>query len=504
MGFRAHPSVPQRALMLNYLTTAKYLNGIRCLKRLWYEENIPETAVPASLSEQHLFDQHEDVKFRAYQQFPDGLHIDAVNPDIALQQTEAAISRSEPCLFDAAFRLNGLFVRCDVLQKDKNGWRIIGIRASKRVKTVHYLSLALQKYVLAKHGIPIIATQLMLLNGESVYPDLSNLFVIHDVTNKVSLIQNNVSYDLRTFKMILGREVAPNVMIGKNLCNQPHVCPFKARCWASIPKNSVFTIPRIKDPEATSLAESGIFRLSDLPIDYSLTPTQKIYVNSVLRNEPVIDKTAIREKLANLQYPIHFLDFEADRPAIPRFNGFTPYQEFPFQYSCHVLQRDGKITHHEYLHTDPTDPSLPLLKSLLGHISDSGSVVVYNAAFERGILRMLVESFPEWTSAVQSIISRLWDQMVILRKHYEHPDFRGSRSLKVVLPVLVPQLSYRHLDIQQGEDAPAAWNLMLNTDSESEKRMWIAHLRAYCKMDTLAMVEIHRVLREKSTHYAVE
>ena len=84
--------------------------------------------------------------------------------------------------------------------------------------------------------------------------------------------------------------------------------------------------------------------------------------------------------------------------------------------------------------------------------------------------------------------------MVILRKHYEHPDFCGSRSLKVVLPVLVPWLSYEDLDVQEGADAPAAWNLMLNTNSESEKRMWIEHLREYCKMDTLAMVEIHKVL----------
>ena len=490
--------------MPNHLTTAKYLNGIRCFKRLWYEENTQEPVGTASLSQQQLFNQLAEVKTRAYQQFPDGLHIDAKNLNLALQQTDIAISLNEPCLFEAAFRLNGTYVRCGILQRDKNGWRIIDVHASKRVKKQYLLSLALQKYVLTEQEFPISATQLMLLNGESVYPDLSNLFVIEDVTDRVNLIQKNVSYDLQAFKMILNREVAPNVMIGKKLCNQPHVCPFKTLCWSGIPKNSVFTIPRIRDPEATSLAENGIFRLSNLPIDFSLTPPQNTYVKSVLNNEPIIDKTAIRQEIANLQYPIHFLDFEADRPAIPRFNGFTPYQEFPFQYSCHVLQSDGRVTHYEYLHTDPTDPSLFLLKSLLGHISDSGSVVVYNATFERGILKQLAESFPEYTPAVQSIISRLWDQMVILRKYYEHPDFCGSRSLKVVLPVLVPRFSYRQLNIQTGADAPAAWNLMLNTDNASEKKVWSEHLRAYCKMDTLAMLEIHKVLEEKSTHHTVE
>lgn len=490
--------------MLSYLTIAKYLNGIRCFKRLWYEEHTPETAAPPSLSQQRLFDQRAEIKNHAYHQFPEGLHINTENSELAVQQTENAMRRGEPCLFEAAFRLNGIYVRCDIIQKEENGWRIIEVRTSKRVKKEYYLSLALLKHVLDEQDIPISATQLMLLNGECVYPELSNLFVIEDVTDTVNLIQKNVRYDLQAFKMILDRDTAPNVIIGKNLCNLPHVCPFKKRCWTSIPKNSVFTIPRIRDPEATALAENGIFHLPDLPTDFPLTPTQNIYVSSVLNNKPTIDKTAIRQELSNLQYPIHFLDFEADRPAIPMFEGFTPYQEFPFQYSCHVLHSDGTLTHHEYLHTDPTNPSLPLAKSLLNHISDHGSVVVYNTIFERGILKKLAESFSEYTQALQSIVNRLWDQMVLLRKYYEHPDFCGSRSLKVVLPVLVPQLSYKDLDIQEGADAPAAWNLMLNTNSESEKQMWINHLRAYCKMDTLAMVEIHRVLQKQSTHSAVE
>ena len=207
--------------MPNYLTTAKYLNGIHCFKRLWYAENIQEPVAPVSLSQQQVFDHLEAVKTRAYQQFPEGLHINAQNPDLAIQQTEIAISLNESCLFEAAFRLNGTFVRCGILQKDENGWRIIEVHASKRVKKAYLLSLALQKYILTEQGIPISATQLMLLNDESVYPDLSNLFIFEDVIDKVNQIQNNVSYDLRTFKMILDREAAPNVMIGKNYAISP-------------------------------------------------------------------------------------------------------------------------------------------------------------------------------------------------------------------------------------------------------------------------------------------
>lgn len=488
--------------MPNYLTTAKYLNGIHCPKRLWYEERQTETPSPFSLSQQHLFNQRKTVKTHAYRQFPEGVHITAESFDIALQQTESAINSGVSYLFDAAFHFNGIIVRCDILHKSETGWQLIEIRASKKVKKEYLRSLALQRYVLDKQNITVSATHLMLLNEECVYPDWSNLFTSEDVTDQVNVLKREIPSHLRTLKTILDKDIEPDVLIGKNLCNRPHTCSFKTSCWTFVPKNSVFTIPKIKNPEATSLAAQGIFRLSDLPIDFPLTPAQSTYVNSVLDNKPIVNRVAIKQELADLQYPLYFLDFETDRPAIPRFDGFKVYEEFPFQYSCHVLQRDGELTHHEYLHTDPTDPRLPLLKSLLTAISDRGSIIVYNWSVERRILRNLGEAFPQYDSVLQSIIERLWDQLPILRKHYEHPGFYGSKSLKTVLPVLVPSLSYKNLDIQGGEDAPAVWNLMLNTNNETEKQEWIRHLRAYCELDTLAMVEIHKVLQEKSTHHA--
>ncbi|MYC74172.1 DUF2779 domain-containing protein [Candidatus Poribacteria bacterium] len=484
------------------LTTAQYLDGIHCLKRLWYKEKHPEKALSPSLYQQRLLDEHAAVKTLAYSYFPAGVPIETEAPDVAVRHTQIAMRRGESCLFNAAFRSNGTFVRCDILQKYGNGWRIIDIRASKKFKKEYLLNLALQKYILDTCHIPISATHLILLNDACVYPDLSNLFVGEDVTGAVNLLEQRVPDYLSTFNTIRKRDTEPSVLIGKSLCNRPDRCAFKAPCWAFVPKNSVFTIPKITDPEATALAENGIFRLSDLPADFSLTPAQRIYVDSVLENKPAIDGVAIRQVLATLQYPIHFLDFEADRPAIPRFDGFKVHEEFPFQYSCHVLHADGAVTHHEYLHTDTTDPRPLLLKSLLSHISDRGSIVVYNLSFERRILINLAASFPEYASALQSIIERLWDQLTVIRKHYEHPDFCGSKSLKSVLPVLVPSLSYKTLDIQEGGDAPAVWNLMLSANSETEKQEWHRRLRAYCKLDTLAMVEIYKVLQEESTYPA--
>ena len=127
----------------------------------------------------------------------------------------------------------------------------------------------------------------------------------------------------------------------------------------------------------------------DILFPYDLTMTENDYVNMVLNNQPEIDNEAIRDKLPELKYPIHFFDFETSSPAVPRFEGLRSYQQFPFQYSCHILQSDGSLTHHEYLRTDTTDPRLPLVESLLNHISGVGSVVVYSASFERRVLEDL-------------------------------------------------------------------------------------------------------------------
>ena len=158
------------------------------------------------------------------------------------------------------------------------------------------------------------------------------------------------------------------------------------------------------------------------------------------------------------------------------------------------MEQDGAVTHHEYLHTDKSDPRKPLLESLLNHVSNNGSVVVYNASFEKGVLQDLAAAFPEHASTLQSIIDRLWDQLDIFRNHYTHPDFCGSNSLKDVLPVLVLSLRYENLDVQDGLEAQAVWNLMLESKNVHEKMDMIKNLREYCKLDTLATLEIHKVL----------
>ena len=479
--------------MVYSLTKSKYLHGLQCHKRLWYEQNHPCRATPTSKSQQQLIDQGGEVGRLARDHFPEGRLIDARDPVESVKQTQEAIRSGIPYIFEASFIFNDIWVRCDILEKDSNSWKIIEVKASNEVKKEHLPDLAIQKHVLTEYGIPITGTKVMHTNRECVYPNLSNLFVTEDVTDQVDPLMNDVPNNIETFKTILAEDVEPEVSIGEQ-CEKPHRCPFKEYCWKDVPEHSIFTIPRLRRDKKTELVDRDSLSIHDLPDDFRLTENQRAHVDMVLNNQPEIDNEAIRSLLSELEYPIHFFDFETSNPAIPRFEGLKLFRHFPFQYSCHILQSDGSLTHHGYLHADKTDPRLPLIESLLNDICDVGSVVVYHASFECQRLKELAQYFPERSAALQSIISRLWDQELIFKRHYKPPGFYGSTSLKYVLPVLVPWLSYEDLDIQEGNDAQAVWDVMIEITNEAEKNDMINHLKEYCKRDTLATVEIRKAL----------
>jgi hypothetical protein len=470
------------------------MSGLQCRKRLWYEINQPAQRGPIGLTQQRITDQGDEVGRHARRRFPDGRLIEATGSR-ALKATQAAIAEGATCLFEAAFAFDDILIRCDILQRNPDHtWTLIEVKSSTSVKPEHYWDAAIQTYVLTGVGLEIRRVQLMYLNNQDCYhPDLSNLFVLQDMTAELTPLLRQVAHHKQGFLNILAAADAPEQPIGQH-CHQPHPCPFKENCWHQVPQASIFTIPRLHWDKKTALIEQGIVAIADLPPTLKLSQTQQAYVETVQRNQPVIDRVAIAARLAELTYPIHFFDFETLNPAIPRFDGMKPHEHLPFQYSCHILHPDGRLEHHEYLQTETTDPRLPLIQALISHIGPVGSVVAYQTAFEASVLKKLAASFSQYHEPLLSICSRLWDQHDIFKYHYRHPAFLGKTSIKKVLPVVVPSLSYDCLEIRQGDEAQTVWEVMLQTTNAVHKQRLIDHLKAYCKLDTQAMLEIHQVL----------
>jgi hypothetical protein len=191
------------------------------------------------------------------------------------------------------------------------------------------------------------------------------------------------------------------------------------------------------------------------------------------------------------------MDFESLYPALPRFAGMWPYAQIPFQWSVHRQTTPGQpVEHLEFLADDEHDPRPAFIESLLATVGNSGTIVVYNATYESSRLAELAAHLPEYADRIERIRPRLWDMLSVIRKHVYHARFKGSFSIKSVLPALVPEMSYERMPVANGEAAGLAWDQMIRTDPGSAERLRLkSALLAYCRQDTFAMVRLLDVLQ---------
>tara|TARA_B100000949_G_C13986440_1_gene327335 strand:- start:63 stop:482 length:420 start_codon:yes stop_codon:yes gene_type:complete len=135
-----------------------------------------------------------------------------------------------------------------------------------------------------------------------------------------------------------------------------------------------------------------------------------------------------------------------------------------------------------------------LLEALRGDIGPTGSVVSWHASFEKSRNKEMALLFPEYSDFLQDMNERTVDLEDVFKSAYVDARFDGSTSIKKVLPVLCPELSYKGLEVQDGASAMDAWEQMIKaTGAEADQRA--SSLLSYCKLDTFAMVKIHLFLR---------
>src|SRR5579859_5281174 len=159
------------------------------------------------------------------------------------------------------------------------------------------------------------------------------------------------------------------------------------------------------------------------------------------------------------------------------------YLQILTQFSIHHRESiDAEPTHSEYLADPRRDCERELAEALIAAVGDRGSVIVYSD-FEEKRIKALQGSYPDLADRLELILARLIDLLPVVRDNVYHPDFRGSFSLKHVLPALVPNLSYEDLDIRNGEMAVARFARMalgqVVGDAVQRTRL---QLLEYCKL----------------------
>lgn len=484
------------------LSKSTFLRGSQCLKSLYLHFHKPELKDPISSMQQAIFSQGHEVGKIAQQLFPGGTDAGIYVPDryqLSIELTQELIAQGTAVIYEAGFSVDDLHCFVDILVRDGDSWKAFEVKSSTQVKPVNLLDAAFQYHVMTKCGLHLSDISLITLNTSYERTgdlNIRELFKTESVLEPVLSLQDKVEQAVEDFFFTLNSPIQPAIDIGP-YCSDPYDCDFRSHCWQHIPEYSIFNISRLGADKKWELYRSGILKFEDIPEDFKLNVGQWQQVMAELKGETHIDKTAVRNFTGGLKYPLYFLDFESFQPAIPLFDHSHPYQQIVFQYSLHILESEHAPTQHfAFLaDADGTDPRPDFIQKLIRDIGITGDILVYNRSFEASRLKEIAAAFPNFKFSISNIVSRMKDLMDIFQKRrYYVPEMQGSFSIKQVLPALVPGFSYKDLSINDGGSASLAFTTMLGEKDPEKITETRNNLLEYCKLDTLAMVEILKVL----------
>jgi hypothetical protein len=420
----------------------------------------------------------------------------------ALKQTQAALAaRPKRPVFEAAASYRSLNVRADLLIPIRGGYHLAEVKSSTSVKEYHLADAAVQTWVLRGAGIPVKSVELRHINREFVYPgndDYRGLFAHGDIQADVEELQREVPKWVEDATAVLGG-AEPDVAMGDH-CDAPFECPFKTHCAGLAGPGPKYPVTLLKGKNGKRLAEElareGIVDLRDVPVS-RLSDDEKLRrIHAAVKSgQPFLDPAA-RHAIAAWPKPHYHLDFETIDFAVPRWAGTRPYQQVPFQWSCHIDAGDGELEQATFLDLSGSDPSRACAEALVKALGSRGAVIAYNAGFEKGVIARLAERFPDLSERLLAINARVVDLLPVVRNHYYHRDLFGSFSMKAVLPTVAPDMDYSGLDeVQDGGGAQMAYLEAIRPETTEARREALrAKLLAYCERDTLAMIEVERAL----------
>ena len=483
------------------LSKSRFLSGSQCHLRLWHDFHAPDLADDASDVLHAVFNTGHEVGELACRRYPSGHFVahDHRHIEEALAETRRVIEEgSAPALFEAAFEYQGLFARADVIERlPGGGWRLVEVKSTTRLKDIFVLDVAFQLRVLRGAGLDVRDAGVLTLDRTYVYDgerlDLDALFQLHGVSEEAEAMLDSVGEQAREMQILIANAVSPDIAPGDH-CFAPYFCPYYAHCTRDQPslEHGIDELPGLDARRRDALKARGIEEIRDIPGDFSLSWLQRI-VRQAVREERAKVYGDIHGALASVTPPIHHLDFETFAPAVPRFTDTRPYDPIPFLFSVHTERNGLPPAHADYLHEGKDDPRPQLADRLIEAVGREGTICTYTG-YERQVLWGLIRSLPDRAEALRAMEERLFDLHRAVRSSYYHPAFRGSFSIKNVLPVVSPDTGYGDLAIADGRTAAARYVLALETADLEQRQQMFDDLRAYCARDTLATVKVREAL----------
>ncbi len=489
-----------------YLSKSRYCMAVQCKKMVWLEkyksefaerkasDTVLENGIQVGNLAKRLFVKCEDIEFNK-------------NFDIMVEQTKRKLENKPNVIIEASFNYNNNFCSVDILKNDLDGIEIYEVKSSTKIDDIYLDDISYQYYILNKLQFNIKKACIIYINNNYVKQgnlELNRLFNIEDVTmiakEKQKEIENNI-YELNKY-MEKNKDIEPKDDIGIK-CFKPYECEFWEYCTRNLPRPNVFDIKggmHLKNKfEKYYDGKISFEDLQSENLNYKYLEQIKFELNEL---PPKIDKEAIRKIMETLKYPLYFLDYETYQVAIPEIDGTKPYQQLPFQYSLHILRKEGeKLEHKEFLaEIDDKEFIRHFAESLIKDIPDNGSIIIYNKAFEPSRNKEIAAMYKDLKNDLERINRNMVDFLEpFQQRKYYTKEMKGSASIKYVLPALYPndpELNYHNLKVvHNGSEAKEAF-LSLKEKTKEEQERIRKGLLVYCELDTYAMVKIWEKFNE--------
>lgn len=488
------------------LSKSTYMRGLKCHKSLYLNKYAKDLRDDTSDSQQYIFDQGTNIGLLAQELFSQGVDLTPesfYDYSESIARTQELIQKKEKVIYEAAFLFDEVLCAIDILVFDGKSYKAYEVKGSTSVSDTYIMDASLQYYVITNCGLKLKDISIIHINNQYVRKGALNvqeLFSIESIHQQVKDQQQSIPINIKTFKKILASKKEPEGGIGSH-CASPYECDFMGHCWKHIPEYSIFNIAYLRSEKKFHLYENGIIsfeHITDEIVEEYLNERQGMQVTAELENKTFIDRKSIAKFISEIKYPIYFLDFETMMPAVPLYDNERPFQQVVFQYSLHLIEKkNSQSRHFEFLaKPEDGDPRIGFIKQLIRDCGIQGDILTYNVSFERSRLNELVRDFPKYASQLQPIIDRLKDLMTPFKEYwYYSPAMKGSYSIKYVLPALVPELSYKDLEIQEGGTASAVYAEMAAGYFKGDVEKTRKALLDYCRLDTLAMVKIFEKLK---------
>lgn len=489
------------------VTKRLYVKYTRCRRSARYEASSPDCA-ELSLTVKQRMAETKELSRLSRALFPGGEETGSRAEDYqtltSLSDRAVKLLSEGRTVYDGVLLAKNFSCNFDIAVPTEDGVNFYIVKCATAPSENYIRELAYLSYVAKLKGLEICKMSLIVTDqnytrGKQIKE--SALLRKIDLTKRVARYADKVAKNCEELAVFVQKNDMPEAELCNN-CERQFGCEYFSACFGKwLDKPSLFTIHGVDSATRYRLYSEGIVSMEDLRANIGiLKPKVANLIKLYDENAVTVNKKELQKFLSGLWYPLCFLDFESLQSCIPRYRRVRPLETVAFQYSLHVIEKEGdEPKHFGYIAKDGEDAREIIAKRLAEEIPQNACILAFGKYLECKVLGQLSQMFPEVRAKLATAKNNVRDiGAVFASDTVYYGESLGSRSLKTIYRCVDPKGAhgYEVGAVHNGADAMATY-LMFPEMSEKEREERRKALWEYCKLDTLSMITILEDIKKR-------